>query len=203
MESVEPAYEIWAAGCERQDAGDHAGAIALFRQALRLGNRSARLNLANLLTQEDREQWAEGMKLYYRGVRDGCEASAWNLAMEHRIRGNRRRYFHWLRVAARMGEPQAQATLRVVDDIRRRGGRAPMLFLDAIDEYYVQLVLRDFLDRDRSSEQVAVWAGLVARGEAALGPPQSRRVADAIRELADEGRKLTRKRARELIFKMD
>jgi hypothetical protein len=198
-ERAERAYEA-AWRCDKK--GDDDGAIVLFRQASRLGHGGAQVMLAYMLASRGPAEQAEGLRWSYRAVRGGESTAAWNLAMEYRLRGNRRRYFHWLRVAARMGDEDARRFLRVIDAIRSRGERAPMLFLDAVDEDSVDGMLRDFLAGKVTREEVVTWAGLIARGEAALGPCQSRRVAEAIEELADGSRRLTKKRATELIFKL-
>jgi len=168
-----------------------------------LGDIGAQLNLGNLLTEGGPESWFEGMRWYRRGVRSGNPAAASNLAMAYRLRGNRRRYFQWLRVAARMGDEDAEKFLRAIESIRARGGRAPMLFLNEVDGWAVLQILDKFLAGALTRDAVVSWAVLIATGEAAIGLPQGREVAQVIEELADPGRRLTKKRARELIFKLE
>jgi hypothetical protein len=196
------ARAAFEAAFERGEAGDQDAAVALYRQAAVLGHSGARINLAYLLTESGPQSWAEGMRWYRRGARSGDSTAAMNLAMEYRLRGNRRRYFHWLRAAARMGNESAQKFLRVIQGVRARGGRAPMLFLDEADAWSVLQTLDKFLAGELTREAASEWATLIMRGEAALGPYQSRQVAQVIEELADHGRHLTKRRARELICKL-
>lgn len=194
----------FAKACDHEDRGEIDQAVTKFRLLAERGHEGALINLANLLIREERQPGdrKEGLRWLYRGARAGNETAAWNLAMEHRLRGNRRRYFHWLRVAAELGEPDAKRFLGVIERIRARGQHAPMLFLDAVDEMVVRLVLGAFLAGRLNRAGVVEWARPVARGEAALGPCQSRRVAEAVDELADASRRLTKRRARELYFKL-
>ncbi|MDB5432276.1 MAG: hypothetical protein JWP35_3392 [Caulobacter sp.] len=206
-ERKERAEKLWAAGCELREAGDTEGAIPLFRDAAGLGDVSAQDALGSLLTDASRPEakpadHAEGLRWYYRAVRAGSHTAAWNLAMTHRMRGNRRGYFRWVRRAVSLGDVDAARFLRVIEAIRSRGHRAPMLYLDDVDEFDVRWVLWDFVEGVKSREEVRAWAVQLLRGQIAIGLLQSRRVAEAVEELADPARRLTKRRARELLAKL-
>ncbi len=206
-ERKERAEKLWAAGCELREAGDTEGAIPLFRDAAVLGDESAQDALGSLLTDASRPEakpadHAEGLRWYYRAVRAGSYTAAWNLAMTHRMRGNRRGYFRWVRRAASLGDLDAARFLRVIEAIRARGHRAPMLYLSDVDEFNVRWELWDFIEGVKSREEVRAWAVRLLRGEIAIGPLQSRRVAEAVEEIADPARRLIKRRARELLAKL-
>ncbi|ATQ41622.1 sel1 repeat family protein [Caulobacter mirabilis] len=190
------------AASDLEDAGDLDGAITLYRRAAILGDRTAQMNLGVILSRPGSPHEAEGLRWSYRATRSGEAAPAWNLAMHHRMRGNRRRYFHWLKVAADRGDEEAITFQRVIADIRRRGGRAPMLFLEEIDTSVVGMMLDAFLKGEEDAASLQKWAEAIVRGEAALGPPRSRLIAEVVDEMALTRPRMTKRRARELIFKL-
>jgi len=98
---------------ELEEAGRIHEAIRVYTAAARLGDEIAQNNLATLL--DDRaipRRPAEAVYWYKRAVRAGSAEAAWNLAMHYRNLGKRRWQIHWLRVAARLGEPDAPVALR-------------------------------------------------------------------------------------------
>lgn len=195
------AEALYVQGLDCEEMGDTEGAIACYRQAAALNYPSAYCTLGDMLTL-DASTRAEGLRWYHRAVRKGVDYAAWNLAMTYRMQGNRRGYFRWVRRAAQMGNGDGVKFLRVIEGIRARGMRAPMLYLDAVDDFHVRDMLSLFLKGRLQREAVHAWASRIDRGEAAIGLCQSRAVAEAVAELAEPDRRLTKARARELIFKV-
>ncbi len=108
------ADRIWAEAVDLADAGKIDEAIARYLTAARMGHVAAQSNLANLLDDEVvPARPHEAVYWYKRAIRGGSAVAAWNLAMHYRNQGKLRWYFHWLRVAAQMGEEDAATELRM------------------------------------------------------------------------------------------
>jgi TPR repeat protein len=99
-------------GDQLQEAGDHQAANYLFALCIRARHAEACLSLAryfdDLSVPRDKPR---AVKLLKQASKWGHPSGAWNLAMEHRLRGRRRWYLHWLGVAARLGEEDAITAL--------------------------------------------------------------------------------------------
>ncbi|MDQ0465516.1 TPR repeat protein [Caulobacter ginsengisoli] len=198
------AWRLWHQACALDDEGREDEAIVLHRQAAAMGEILAQLSLAYLLTERDGAEWAEGVRWYRRVTWAGDPQGAWNLAMVYRIAKNRRRYLHWLRRAAAMGEEEAVVILAEIDRRRALGQTWPMFISEYLDADNAIGVLSDYREGETTAASVAVWAGRAARGEIALRTEDDtrRRLASVLAELADPARELTRQRALELIYKL-
>jgi len=98
-----------------EDEGKIDAAVKRYTMAARLGDPIAQSNLGTLLDDVvvPRRPGA-AVYWYKRAVKLGHDGAAWNMAMHYRNLGKRRWYLHWLRVAAEMGDPDAQRALRKV-----------------------------------------------------------------------------------------
>ena len=100
-------------GYDLQEVGDIDGAILGYKAAADLGATDAMSRLGTIY--DDIKLPSEpkpAIYWYKRGVKAGDSDCAWNLAMHYAGRGNKRWYLHWLRVADRMGNPNAKSELR-------------------------------------------------------------------------------------------
>jgi hypothetical protein len=186
-----------------EDAARTAEKLRLMQASAELGHHTAQVSLATILEEDvSPPRTAEARRWYRRAARAGNHSGAWNLAMSYRIEGNRRGYFRWSRKAAELGDEDAQRIWRLIEAIRARGRRAPMLFLADFDEDWLVNDLWAVVDGTMDRVRLEAWAGLVHRGEALAGPLPSRRAAEVIEELAHDGRRLSKRRARELLFKL-
>lgn len=104
---------LWRRASALEDRGEIDLAVKLYTDAARLGEPIAQSNLANLL--DDKVSPArpkEAVYWYKRALKAGHEPAAWNLAMHYRNAGKKRWYLYWLRVAAELGDEDAQALLQ-------------------------------------------------------------------------------------------
>lgn len=95
--------------CDAYEAGDLAAASQLFRQAARLGNPNAQVNLGNLYDAGEGVEMSFGSAVwYYRlAAKNGLPEAAYNLAVAYRNRGKNRWSQFWLRRASAMGDSDA------------------------------------------------------------------------------------------------
>jgi TPR repeat protein len=143
------------------------------------------------------------MRWYRRAARAGERAAAWNLAMEYRLRGKPRRYLHWIRTAASLGDDDAIRVLAEIERRRRAGQRWTMMRSITVDRTDVTWMLSQFRDGELSAAELIRWAEQAHRREtvASMDPPNDRALAEVVAELAN-GVSLTPQRARELCFKL-
>jgi len=115
-------YQIFCEASGKEDAGDIRGAMRLYRILAKAGDAIAQSNLANLLDDKVRPaKPREAVYWYKRAVRNGNYFAALNLAMHYRNIGKSRWQIHWLRVAAKMGAPDARREIRKLErDLGRR-----------------------------------------------------------------------------------
>jgi TPR repeat protein len=116
MEPPSKEYLLFCRASEKEDAGDIRGAIRLYRKLATAGEVIAQSNLANLLDDKIKPgKPEEAIYWYKRAVRGGYYPAAWNLAMHYRNLGKLRWQMHWLRIAAKMGEPDAPKEIRKLE----------------------------------------------------------------------------------------
>jgi TPR repeat protein len=95
-----------------EEDGNLRVAIRLFKAASRLGSTAARSKLGTIF--DDVLAKPDPIKAVYwyrRGVAGGDSGCAWNLAMHYAGLGRRRNYLYWLRVARKLGDPDARKEL--------------------------------------------------------------------------------------------
>lgn len=106
--TIQRAEAIFFRASALEDAGRILPAIRLYREAAELGDISAQSNLGNLLDDKIRPaRPAEAVYWYKRAIRAGSCTAAYNLAVHYRNAGKRRWHLHWLKVAQRLGDPDA------------------------------------------------------------------------------------------------
>ena len=188
-----------------EDEGRLLEAATVYREMAAKGDGMAQCNLGTLLTGLGGEHTGEGMVWYGRAVRAGNESAAWCLAMEYRLRGDRRRYLNWVRVAARLGDHDAQTILAEIERRCRAGLDWAMLIMVCVERYDVIIILSRFRKGTLSGEDVRTWAEGVQRREICmrLAPDGGASLASVLAELANEDRTLTHQRATELIFRLE
>ena len=114
-ETALKADRLWRNASALEDDGKIVEAIRLYRVAAKLGDSSSQNNLGNLLDDSVKSaRKKEAVYWYKRAVASGSPSSAWNLAMHYRNLGKPRWQMHWLRVAAKLGEPDAPKAIRVL-----------------------------------------------------------------------------------------
>jgi hypothetical protein len=97
---------------ELEEAGDIGAAISAFQEAASFGSTDAYSKLGTIF--DDVLQPSQPLKAaewYRRGVGAGDSSCAWNLAMHYCGLGDRKHYDEWLRIALKMGDPDAEAEL--------------------------------------------------------------------------------------------
>lgn len=187
---------------ELEAVGRTEEALALYRRAARLGDTGAQTNLGVMLTDLGGEHHAEGMRWYRRAAARGDRCGAWNAAVQYRIAGDRRWYLYWLREAARLGDEDA-ATMVAEIDRRIRDGRSWGLYRDIeVDAGDVCWMIGFYQRGEMTAEALAVWAAdtVALRSTIALAEERRRDIVLVLRELSDPARRLTRQRAKELVF---
>lgn len=100
-------------GCDAYEAGEYAAAAQLFRQAARLGNPNAQLNLGNLYDAGEgvEVRYESAIRFYRLAAKKGLPEAAHNLAIAYRNRGNDRWAQFWFRRASDMGDVDAAAEM--------------------------------------------------------------------------------------------
>ena len=103
------------------EKGQIALAVKTYRRAARMGFEPAMNNLGNLLDDTVRpSKPMEAVYWYKRAVRRGSCGGAYNLAVHYKSLGQRRWQTHWLKVAAKLGDPDAKAELRKLKQAKRQ-----------------------------------------------------------------------------------
>lgn len=101
---------MWRLGSKLADDGKMTQAVDAYYEGARLGDPSAQSNLANILD-DQLGRSTEAVYWYKRAIDAGHSVAALNLAIHYKNLGKRRWYIHWLHVAARMGEDEAEREL--------------------------------------------------------------------------------------------
>jgi TPR repeat protein len=106
------ADKLYLEAWEREDEGEPGLAIALFARAALLGHVDAMTNLANLYADRvSPPKLDAAVALYKRAIELGSAMAAWNLAMHYQIYDDLEMRNHWIRIAAEMGDGDAQAVV--------------------------------------------------------------------------------------------
>jgi TPR repeat protein len=96
-----------------EDEGKISEAIKLYKIAADRGDSIAQSNLATLLDDKIRpSRPREAVYWYKRALRLRQASAAWNLAMHYKNLGQARWHWHWLQVAATMGDKDARKELQ-------------------------------------------------------------------------------------------
>jgi TPR repeat protein len=112
-EKAKEAERLAIKGYYLAEKGQIALAIRTYKKAAEMGDEIAMSNLGNLLDDKIRpSKPKEAVYWYKRAVRRGHWVAAWNLAVHYKNLGKRRWQVHWLRVAQRLGDPEARVELR-------------------------------------------------------------------------------------------
>ena len=99
----------WEDGYALHEQGDLIGAIAALEFASIRDHALAQLMLGNILDDEIcPPDPVRAVFWYTKAVANGEGAAAWNLAMHYRSSGNGDAYRQWIKVAAKMGHPEAK-----------------------------------------------------------------------------------------------
>lgn len=107
------AKALFLTASSMEDEGNIRRATKLYSRAARLGHAYSQNNLANLLDRQMKPaQEKKAVYWYKKAVKQGLELAAWNLAMHYRNIGNARWHRYWLRIAAKMGDEDAQNELK-------------------------------------------------------------------------------------------
>jgi TPR repeat protein len=105
-------YNCVEAGRAAEKSGDIGAAVKCFEKAAANGSIYAIGELGRIFDFVVKPPRNDRAVYWYRaGVRRGYSSCAWDLAMHYSSLGNKRWYLHWLRVADRMGEPDAPEEL--------------------------------------------------------------------------------------------
>lgn len=96
-------------GFDLQEKGDLIGAISAYKIAAKYGATDAMSRLGTIFDDVmNGEHASKAVFWYKKGVQNGDASCAWNLSMHYAGLGRRRGYLHWLRVATKMGDPNAK-----------------------------------------------------------------------------------------------
>jgi TPR repeat protein len=115
-ERARKADQLWRRGSAAEDRGQIGEAIRLYRAGAKLGDASAQLNLGNLLDDYAKPRRPEEAIYWYkRAIRAGNYTAAYNLAIHYRNNGQSRWHLYWLRVASKMGDPDAPNEARALE----------------------------------------------------------------------------------------
>ena len=108
-------WRLWELGCAAEEKGKIAEAVRLYRRSAKLGFAEAQINLGNLLDDYTKPRRpAEAVYWYKRAIKQGYACAADNLAIHYRNLGKPRWHMHWLKVAAKMGDPDAPKAVRAL-----------------------------------------------------------------------------------------
>lgn len=105
------AFKFVEDGLRHQKLGEIENAIESFQKAANSKTKYANFaqsKLGNIFDDANPASSTEAVYWYKRAVRSGDFNSAWDLAMHYKDKMNKRWYLHWLKVADRMGEPDAK-----------------------------------------------------------------------------------------------
>ena len=110
--SKERAHEILRAAFDAESSGNMDDAIKLFKRAARFGSNEACSKLGTIYDDViEPPRPTRAVYWYKRAVEGGDASCAWNLSMHYAGTGRKRGYLHWLRIAAKMGDPDAEKEL--------------------------------------------------------------------------------------------
>ena len=105
-------YKLFCEGSDLEERGAYDAAARTYLKAANLGSAICMSNLANILDDHASVKDPEAAVYWYkRAIRCGYEIAAYNLALHHKNRGNKRWHAYWLEWAADMGDEDATEDL--------------------------------------------------------------------------------------------